>query len=95
MKKLIAWLKSLFKRKPKSARVIVVNGRSVYIKNDDSFTIENGVVRHKDNAELIVQLYQKVTDGCINQEADNPVCPPRKQKIAGGLPGRRAAFEYG
>lgn len=48
MKKLIAWLKSLFKRKPKSARVIVVNGRSVYIKNDDSFTIENGVVRHKD-----------------------------------------------
>ena len=50
---------------------------------------------HTDNAELIVQLYQKVTDGCINQEADNPVCPPRKQKIAGGLPGRRAAFEYG
>ena len=48
MKKLIAWLKSLLKRKPKSTRVIVVNGRSVYIKNDDSFTIENGVVRHKD-----------------------------------------------
>ena len=48
MKKFIEWLKSLFKRKPKSARVIVVNGRSVYIKNDDSFTIENGVVRHKD-----------------------------------------------
>ena len=50
---------------------------------------------HTDNAELIVQLYQKVADGCINQEADNPVCPSRKQKIAGGLPGRRAAFEYG
>ncbi len=48
MKKLIVWLKSLFKRKPKSARVIVVNGRSVYIKNDDNFTIEKGVVRHKD-----------------------------------------------
>ena len=48
MKKLIAWLKSLFKRKPKSTRVIVVSGRSVIIKNDDSFTIENGVVRHKD-----------------------------------------------
>ena len=48
MKKLIAWLKSLFKRKPKGARVIVVNGRSVYITNDDRFTIENGVVRHKD-----------------------------------------------
>ena len=35
MKKLIARLKSLFKRKPKSTRVIVVNGRNVIIKNDD------------------------------------------------------------
>lgn len=48
MNKFIAWLKSLFKRKPKNTRVIVVNGRSVIIKNDDSLTIENGVVRHKD-----------------------------------------------
>ena len=48
MNKFIAWLKSLFKCKPKSARVIVVNGRSVYIKNYDSFTIKNGVVRYKD-----------------------------------------------
>lgn len=45
MKKLIAWLKSLFKRKPKSARVIVVSGRSVIIKNDDSLTIGKGL-RH-------------------------------------------------
>ena len=39
---------------------------------------------HTDNAELIVQLYQKVTDGCINQEADNPVCPPGSRKSRAG-----------
>ena len=76
MKKLIAWLKSLFKRKPKSARVIVVNGRSVYIKNDDSFTIENGVVRHKDPNVVIrpMMMYYSVQPHTLGSSSTHHRC---------------------
>ena len=90
MKKLIAWLKSLFKRKPKSARVIVVNGRSVYIKNDDSFTIENGVVRHKDPNVVIrpTIVYSSVQQGTLG---DNGV-QRRGEEHINALTGVTAGF---
>lgn len=90
MKKLIAWLKSLFKRKPKSARVIVVNGRSVYIKNDDSFTIENGVVRHKDPNVVIrpTIVYSGVQQGTLG---DNGV-QRRGEEHINALTGVTAGF---
>ena len=76
MKKFIEWLKSLFKRKPKSARVIVVNGRSVYIKNDDSFTIENGVVRHKDPNVVIrpMMMYYSVQPHTLGSSSTHHRC---------------------
>ena len=76
MKKLIAWLKSLFKRKSKSARIIVVNGRSVYIKNDDSFTIENGVVRHKDPNVVIrpMMMYYSVQPHTLGSSSTHHRC---------------------
>lgn len=85
MKKLIAWLKSLFKRKPKSARVIVVNGRSVYIKNDDSFTIENGVVRHKDPNVVIrpTIVYSGVQQGTLGNNGVQRRCEEHINALTG------------
>ena len=85
MKKLIAWLKSLFKRKPKSARVIVVNGRSVYIKNDDSFTIENGVVRHKDPNVVIrpTIVYSSVQQGTLGDNGVQRRCEEHINALTG------------
>ena len=85
MKKLIAWLKSLFKRKPKSARVIVVNGRSVYIKNDDSFTIENGVVRHKDPNVVIrpTIVYPNVQQGTLGDNGVQRRCEEHINALTG------------
>ena len=85
MKKLIAWLKSLFKRKPKSARVIVVNGRSVYIKNDDSFTIENGVVRHKDPNVVIrpTIVYPSVQQGTLGDNGVQRRCEEHINALTG------------
>ena len=48
---------------------------------------------HTDNAELVVQLYQKVADGCVNQKADDSLCPSRKQEVVGGWPKGGAAFD--
>ena len=85
MKKLIAWLKSLFKRKPKSARVIVVNGRSVYITNDDRFTIENGVVRHKDPNVVIrpTIIYSSVQQGTLGDNGVQCRCEEHINALTG------------
>ena len=85
MKKLIAWLKSLFKRKPKSARVIVVNGRSVYIKNDDSFTIENGVVHHKDPNVVIrpAIVYSNVQPHTLGSSSTHHRCEEHINALTG------------
>lgn len=85
MKKLIAWLKSLFKRKPKSARVIVVSGRSVIIKNDDSLTIENGVVRHKDPNVVIrpTIVYPNVQQGTLGDNGVQRRCEEHINALTG------------